>query len=115
MRAKKLTEKDKKEIRKLRALFPHEITVQVQRSEDGGFCAEILVFAGCRTEADSFSELIEMINDAARTFLEVPERYISYVPTYLPTVETAQHLDAYPAPSRDQKLTLLIPRAGAPR
>ena len=100
-----LTSQDKKEIMKLRTLFPEKITVGVRRSEDGGFYAEILLCPGCFTEGDTFSELIEMVNDAMMTYLEVPERYISFMPNYLPPLSVAQEIGAFPVIDKEFKAT----------
>ena len=72
------------EVNKLRGLFPRGITVHVNRSMDGGFVATIKTFPGCVTQADSFSELIDMVNDAVRTYFEIPKKYLPHMPTYLP-------------------------------
>ncbi|MCR4328681.1 MAG: type II toxin-antitoxin system HicB family antitoxin [Patescibacteria group bacterium] len=78
----KISKKQIVEINRLRGLFPKSIRVRVERSADGGFCAEVKTFPGCVTEANTFSELIEMVNDAVRTYFEVPERLVSYMPIY---------------------------------
>jgi predicted RNase H-like HicB family nuclease len=105
---KKLTAKDNKEIYRLRSLFPSEVTVRVNRSQDGGYYSEVLSFPNCFTEADTFSELVEMINDAIKTYFEVPAKYISYMPTYIFPIEMAQHLDAFPVRKREDKLKLKL-------
>jgi predicted RNase H-like HicB family nuclease len=69
-----VSEQDAREIYRLRALFPKEIEVAVNRSEDGGFVATIPAFPGIITEADTFSELIEMVNDAMLTYFGLMER-----------------------------------------
>jgi len=96
----KLTPKAKKEINKFLGLFPSRVTVRVHRSEGGKFCAEIITFPGCLTEADNFYELIEMINDAIRVYFEIPEKYSSFMPVYLCAIETARQFNAFPATNR---------------
>ncbi|MBI5045519.1 MAG: hypothetical protein HZC14_00695 [Candidatus Niyogibacteria bacterium] len=88
----KLSIKDKKEICRLAKLFPEAVTVRASRSADGGFSAEIITFPNCFTEADTFSELIEMVNDAVYTYFDVPKKLISYMPNYMPPMEVAYHL-----------------------
>lgn len=105
----KLTKKNIKEINSYRSLFPREIVVKILRSEDGGFAAEITEFPRCYTEADTFAELIEMINDAIKTYFEVPDKYNSYMPTHLPTIETAQKFDAFPVFKTEEELKLKLP------
>lgn len=104
---KTLTTKDKNNIRKFHGLFPREIGVLVQRSEDGGFFAEILAFDGklC-TEAQIFSELIEMVNDAVTTYLEIPKKYISFMPSYIPPLKVAQEFGIFPAVKKAKEITL---------
>lgn len=73
---------DQEKIEYFRKLFPKSIEVKVNLSEEGGYWAEILTFPGCFTQAETFAELIEMVNDAVVTVLEVPRKYLSYMPTY---------------------------------
>jgi predicted RNase H-like HicB family nuclease len=75
-----------KEINKLREGFPNEIMVSVSRSDDGIFLAKINTFKGIYTEGKTFFELMEMINDAVRTYFEIPEEYLSYMPSYIELV-----------------------------
>jgi predicted RNase H-like HicB family nuclease len=77
-------------------LFPHVIRVRVERSKDGGFCAKIITFPGCFTEANTFSELIEMVNDAIKTYFEIPDKYIPFMPNYVPPIRVARKLDIFP-------------------
>jgi len=97
------------EINKLRGLFPKSVTVRVERSKDGGFHAEIKSFPGCVTEADTFSELIEMINDAVKTYFEIPEGYLPFMPTYIPPLKEAQRLDVFPIRVKETELKLELP------
>lgn len=87
---------ESEKISALRTLFPRSINVRIRRSRDGGFAAEVRSFSSCFTEAESFSELIEMVNDAARTYLEVPRKYVQFMPTYIPPLRAAQQFDAFP-------------------
>ena len=91
-----LTVDKNREIYRLRELFPHEVEVRVRRSHDGGFVAEILTFKGLLTDAETFSELIEMINDAVITYFEIPKEYVSYMPNYVPPLAIAQEFGAFP-------------------
>ncbi len=93
----------------LRALFPREITASVQRSEDGGFVAEVLTYPGMFTEGETFSELLEMINDAVYTYFEVPENLLSFMPTYLPSVKEAGELVGFPVRTGGEKINLKLP------
>lgn len=106
-----LSQEDVKEINRLRSLFPAEVEVQVRRSEDGGFVAEILTFPGVITEADTFAELIEMVNDAVMSYFEVPEKYASFVANYIPSIEIAQQFGVFPIVEgqKNLKLQLAIP------
>lgn len=93
-----------KQIVKLRSLFPQEITVSVRRSEDGGFSAEILSYPRTFTEAETFSELLEMVNDALYTYFDIPEKYVSFMPTYLPSLEMARDLMGFPIRPTEEKM-----------
>lgn len=94
----KLTRHDHKKIHHFRSLLPNTVDVNVLISKDGGFCAEIITFPGCITQAETFSELIEMVNDAVFTVLEVPRKYLPYMPTYMPPLSLAQRLNIFPSP-----------------
>ncbi|MDO8561138.1 MAG: type II toxin-antitoxin system HicB family antitoxin [bacterium] len=102
----KLTQKNEQEIERLRGLFLSEIEVVVQRSEDGGFFAKILTLEGLFTEAETFSELIEMVNDAVMTYFEVPRQYVSYMPSYVPSLKVAQEFGVFPAFPQKKEITL---------
>ncbi|MCL4405511.1 MAG: hypothetical protein M1361_02610 [Patescibacteria group bacterium] len=91
-----MDKREVEEVNKYRALFPSEIKVSVERSENGDFLATIHTFSGLFTEASSFSELIEMVNDAVKTYFEIPDKFIPYVPNYIPPIEAAQKLDIFP-------------------
>ncbi len=108
----KLTLKEKQQINKFRGLFPDKIVVRVHRSECGKFCAEIITFPGCFTEADTFSGLIEMVNDAVKTYFEIPGKYHSFMPEYLAPVEMAQAFNAFPIIRKVEELNLINTNAG---
>lgn len=104
-----LTKKDIKEINRLRSVFPASVLVQVQRSRDGGFVAEVKTFPGCFTEADTFSELIEMANDVVKTYLDVPLKYLPFMPSYMPPLSEAKRLDVFPVQDKTSQIKLEIP------
>lgn len=106
MRMVKLTHKETERIKQLRALFPREIKVHMSRSQDGGFVAEVLDYPGCITEADTLSALIDMVNDAVYSMLEVPKKYISYMPVYLMPLGVAQRFNIFPVKNTDGNLKL---------
>lgn len=45
-------------------------TVLVRQNEDGTFFAEIEELPGCMTEADNIEQLLDMIKDAQRTWIQ---------------------------------------------
>lgn len=109
---KTLTVKDKNAIRAFRNLFPREIGVRIQRSKDGGFVAEILKFGGqLHTEAETFSELIEMVNDAVITYLEIPKKHAPFMPSYIPPLKVAQEFGIFPAfkKAKEIRMPLALP------
>ena len=110
---KKITKENIKKINELRDLFPGEINVEVHRSECGEFCAEVTTFPGCFTEADTFSGLIEMVNDAVRTYFEIPKKYLSFMPDYLAPIEAAQYFNMFPVKEGTKNLNLVNANAGA--
>lgn len=85
-----------KEVEKIINQFPGELPVSIRCSEEGGFYAEVrIVEEVITTQGETLSELIEMINDAVYTYFEVPRKYLSVMPAYVPPVETAQDLKLY--------------------
>jgi predicted RNase H-like HicB family nuclease len=93
---KKLTLKERKEINRLRSLFPDKIKVSAARAEEGGYVAEIITYPGCYTEGETFSELNSMINDCLYTYFNIPESYVSYMPEYLAPMSLAERLGIAP-------------------
>ena len=106
--ASKLSKKQIQEINKLRSQFPNPIRVEITRPTEGGFLADVKTFPSVFTEADSFSELIEMVNDAVRTYFEIPKKYLEFMPTYLPQLEVAKRLDVFPVKERQTNIKLEI-------
>lgn len=104
---KKITKGNIKKINELRSLFPNAITARVHRSHNGEFCAEVITFPGCFTESDTFSGLIEMVNDAVRTYFEIPEQYLSFMPDYLAPIEVAQRFNVFPVFEETKELNLI--------
>ncbi len=90
-------------------MFPKVFAVGVKRSGDGGFVAAIKTLPGCVTQADSFSELIEMINDAARTYFEISPKLSAFMPTYLPPLKVAQAFDLFPVMKQRAEIKLQLP------
>jgi predicted RNase H-like HicB family nuclease len=104
----KLTAKQKKDVEFMRGSLPKKIEVGISRTSDGGFFAEILNFPGCVTQGESFSELINMINDAVYAYFEIPKKYIKFMPSYLPSPKTVQKMDIFPVVKKDHR-TITIP------
>ena len=77
----------------LRGRFPERIDVAVHDSEDGGYWIEIKNLQGCITQADTGIELFQMVNDAIYTYLDIPEEYTPFVPTYFPPEELRKNLN----------------------
>jgi predicted RNase H-like HicB family nuclease len=101
-----MTSKEIQEVNRLRELFPQEINVSVSRSGEGTFLARVNTFRGIFTEGKTFFELMEMINDAIQTYFEIPEKYASYMPSYIPSVGLAQFLEEFPATEKKEDVIL---------
>jgi len=71
-----------------RSRMPDSLDVKIRESEDGGYWVEIKNIPGCITQADNGEELFSMVNDAVYTFFEIPEEYIPYISSFLPSEET---------------------------
>jgi predicted RNase H-like HicB family nuclease len=94
---KNFTKEETKKILDIRKQFPKEISVAIKQTENDCFFAKITNFKGCITEASTFSELIEMVNDCVRTYFEVPKKYLIHMPTYLPPVKAARAFNVFPS------------------
>ena len=65
-------------------LLPLKLTVQINKSDDGGLWAKINELPNCYTQADDFPELIEMINDAVYLYFDIPAGHKSKLGYYIP-------------------------------
>ncbi len=106
-----LSKMETKKINEYRSLFPRSVQVKTERSKSAGFFAEITAFPGCFTEAESFSELIGMVNDAVRTYFEIPAKYLPYMPTYIPPLKEAKRLDVFPISKETREMNLEFSRS----
>ena len=70
--------------RTYRRRFPQTLSVLIEPVAEGGFVASVRELPGCVTQADSHWELVEMVNDAVRTWLEIPRRSAERLPFYVP-------------------------------
>lgn len=75
--------KQKKDLQFYKGLMPNQITLEIQKSEDG-FWAKVKELPHCYTQAKDFFELIEMINDAVYTYLEIPDAFRKMAGFYVP-------------------------------
>lgn len=64
--------------------LPESLDVNLKKSEDGGYVAIVDNLPGCITQAETGQELFGMVNDAALTYLQIPEEYHPYLRPYLP-------------------------------
>ncbi|MDD3386789.1 MAG: hypothetical protein PHX92_02605 [Candidatus Pacebacteria bacterium] len=99
----KLSSETIKDINKFRSLFPKEISVLVRRGDNDRYCAEITTYEGCFTEGNTFAELTEMINDAVRTYLDIPEEYFQYMPEYFPAISSIKQFGVFPPMNKEIK------------
>ncbi|NQU84044.1 MAG: type II toxin-antitoxin system HicB family antitoxin [Parcubacteria group bacterium] len=72
-----------KDVKHYKKLLPSRIIVKIHKTKEG-FWAKIKEFPGCYTQADSFFELIEMVNDAVFTYLDIPQKLRSKLGYYTP-------------------------------
>lgn len=76
--------KSSKNIESYKKLLPQKITVKVNKSDDGGLWANVKELPHCYSQARNFPELIEMLNDAIYTYLEIPTKFMKELGYYLP-------------------------------
>ena len=92
----KLTKKDVQKINHFRALFPKHIYIQITPDTGGSYTIRILEFPNAITEAENLDDLITMVSDCVATILNVPKKYLPFMPRYLPSIELAQYMNAFP-------------------
>jgi predicted RNase H-like HicB family nuclease len=73
----------KKDIQFYKKLMPGKLSLEIHRTEEG-FWAKVKELPHCYTEAKDFLGLIEMVNDAVFTYLEIPDKFRKVVGFYLP-------------------------------
>ena len=78
-----------KQLKKYKNLLPQEIVVTVKKTKLG-FVAEVKEFTHCYTQASNFMELVEMVNDAVFTYLDIPEKHRRKLGMYLPEKAIAE-------------------------
>jgi len=107
--SKKLSQQDIKRMKTYCELFPKLIYVKVIPC-DGTYTIRIKEFPNAITQVGpGLSELIEMISDCVATVLKIPKKYLPYMPKYLPSIELAQAINAFPRPKvvRQGKLSMV--------
>jgi predicted RNase H-like HicB family nuclease len=102
-----LTKKDIKEINRLKGLFPNELTAYIRASEDGGLVCEMKTFPGCFTQGENLFELVQMINDAVYTYLDIAQKYFTYMSNYSPSVKMAHDFGGFSLAKKNIRLKLL--------
>lgn len=77
---------DDKKIQFYRKSLPKEIRVLIHKAEGQGYWATIKGkgLNNCYTQAEKYSELVEMVNDAIFTHLDIPKKFRREVGIYLP-------------------------------
>ena len=72
-----------KDLQFYKELMLHKLTVEIHKTDEG-FWAKVKELSHCYTQANDFSGLIEMVNDAIYTYLEIPDKFRKEVGFYLP-------------------------------
>ena len=99
--------KEVEKIKKYRGLFPEAVKVLVKKNNQG-YIGEVLNWPGAYTQADTFAELIFMVNDCVRTILEVPQKYATEMPNYLPPLDLAQKFNEFPSSIKEEPIQFLL-------
>lgn len=76
-----LSMKKVKRLQFYKDLMPDHVTMEIHKTNEG-FWAKIKELPHCYTQANDFSGLIEMINDAIYTYLEIPSKFRKEVGLY---------------------------------
>ncbi len=99
---------DAKKINKYRSLFPQTIHVKVIPCENGEYAVYIQEFPGAITQAKNLADLILMVSDCVACVLEIPNKYLRYMPSYLPSLELARALNSFPQLKKEKDAQLSI-------
>lgn len=75
--------KQEKDLKFYQELMPHQLTLEIQKSEEV-FWAKVKELPYCYTQAKDFFELIEMVNDTVYTYLEIPDAFRKMIGFYVP-------------------------------
>ena len=86
--------------------MPDELSVVIKPSLDGGFIGEVINLPGCITQGENEQEIFEMVNDAVYSYLEIPEEYKIYMPSFFPPEKIREKLNIK-LPSSYQELTFV--------
>jgi predicted RNase H-like HicB family nuclease len=94
----------------LQKKFPDNLFVEIEPFDDGeGYYIRVKNLEGCNTSTRSkdSKDIFEMINDAVYTYLEIPEDYQPFMPTYLPLEDVRKEFEeGIPADFLNKILTL---------
>lgn len=66
-----------------KSLLPDRLTVEIHK-EKNEIWAKVKELPHCYTQANSFLELVDMLNDAIYTYLSIPKKYQKEVGYYIP-------------------------------
>ena len=75
--------KQEKDLQFYKELLPNQLTLDIHKTDEC-FWAKVKELPHCYTQAKDFFELIEMVNDAIYTYLEIPDTFRKIVGFYLP-------------------------------
>lgn len=103
-----ITLQNRQKIEQFRKLFPQTIHTSITPCEEGGYTVRIREFPHSITQADNLADLIAMVSDCVATILEVPKKYLPYMPTYLPSIGLAQYMNEFPQSKVANKGEFLI-------
>lgn len=107
----KLTKKDIQKINAFRGLFPKHITIHITPDSGGTYTIRIIEFPNAITEAENLDDLITMVSDCVATVLNIPKKYLPFMPRYLPSIELAQYMNAFPRLTIPRRAGLSIKEA----
>ncbi len=104
------TKKNIKEINRLKGLLPNELVIDIRPSKDDGLVFEIKTFPGCFTQGENLFNLMEMINEAVYTYMDIPQKYTSHMPRYNPSAKMAHDFSDFPLSSKKNIRLKLLDR-----
>jgi predicted RNase H-like HicB family nuclease len=75
--------KKEKSLQFYKKLMPEQLTLEIHKTDEG-LWAKVKELPHCYTQGKTLFELVEMVNDAIYTYLDIPRKFRKKAGYYLP-------------------------------